>query len=159
MGVTISKQKYDLWYPELHRFNMAGLFDYFSVPSLVMAIAIHMLVGALWYSPMAFGDAFLKLAHPKLRGKPEMDYNALVAAAIGSAISMPVLCFVFSYVRPNSGGEGALWGAAIALLFDAALNSSHNLWEKRPFALFVLHAGYHTFSLLVIGALLGLLCS
>ncbi len=133
-------------------------FDYFSPPSLVMAFVTHTLIGALWYSPLFFGDAFIKLAHPKLRGKPEMDYNALMAAMIGSAISMPVLCFLFSYVRPRSGGEGALWGAAIALFFDAGLNSSYNLWENRPFALFVMHAGYHAFSLLVIGALLGFLC-
>lgn len=104
-----------------------------------------------------FGRAFLDLAFGPKK-KPKGDPMALVAAAVGTAIAMPFFCFILSVAGCRSAGEGALWGAALGLFFDAGMNVSHNFFEDRPFALFVLHRGYHAVSLTLIGAVLGALC-
>lgn len=106
-----------------------------------------------------FGNAFIKLAHPNMKGQVEMDANAMKAAMLGSTMSMSVFCFMLSVLRPTSGGEGGLWGVAVALLFDAGLNLSHHIFEERPFALFAMHVGYHAFSLLTVGSILGAICN
>lgn len=113
----------------------------------------------LWYSRPLFGAAFLELAHPHKKGKVEPDPTAMTAAGLGTAISMPLFCYLLEVARVQSAGEGALWGFSVAIFFDAGLNCSHNLFEKRPIALTVIHCGYHAISLLCIGAVLGALCS
>lgn len=133
--------------------------DYMSVPAIGLAILLHMVIGALWYSPRVFGNAFIKLAHPQLKpGEMKADPKAMQAAMLGSAMAMPVFCFLLSVVRPETRFEGSLWGAMVALLLDGGLNISHNLFEKRPFALTVIHTGYHAISLWVVGLVLVSVC-
>lgn len=82
----------------------------------------------------------------------------MAASAIGTAIAMPFFCILLAVVDARTPGEAALWGLGLALLFDAGLNVSHSFFEDRPFALFVLHRGYHLVSLTLVGALLGGIC-
>lgn len=89
---------------------------------------------------------------------PNPDPQAMMAAAIGSAIALPFFSFILSVVGCGTAGEGALWGLAFGLFFDSGLNVSHSFFEDRPFALFVLHRGYHVASLSLIGTILGKLC-
>lgn len=111
----------------------------------------------LWYSPMVFGRAFLRLAHNGKQQAP--DPRAMAAAAIGTAVAMPFFCMLLAVVDARTPGEAALWGLGLAFFFDAGLNVSHSFFEDRPFALFVLHRGYHLVSLTLVGALLGGICA
>lgn len=88
----------------------------------------------------------------------EPDGVAMTSAMLGTFIVMPLFCYLLDMAQVESGGEGALWGFAVALFFDAGLNCSHNIFEKRPVALTVMHCGYHAFSLLLVGGVLGALC-
>lgn len=105
---------------------------------------------------LLFGKAFIRLAHRGKQQKP--DSRALAIAAMGSAIAMPFFCFILSVASCQSLGEGMLWGAAFGLFFDSGLNVSHSFFENRPFALFVLHRGYHACSLMLVGGALGAFC-
>lgn len=84
---------------------------------------------------------------------------AMRAAMLGTLISMPFFSYMLRVVDCRSSGQGALWGLAVAVCLDSGLNVSHGLFEDRPFALFVLHRGYHIVSLTLVGCLLGLLCT
>lgn len=105
-----------------------------------------------------FGSAFVRLA---LRGKipTKPDPRAMFAACVGTATAIPFFSFLLRVANCRSAGEGALWGLAFGVFFDSGLNASHCFFENRPFALFVLHRGYHSVSLAVIGAVLGRLCA
>lgn len=89
---------------------------------------------------------------------PKPDPRAMAAAALGTAAAMPFFCLLLAVADCKTPGEGALWGLGLAFFFDSGLNASHGFFEDRPFALFVLHRGYHIVSLTIIGALLALLC-
>lgn len=110
----------------------------------------------IWYHPKIFGNAFMRLAHGGHKAEP--DAVAMKAAVLGSLIAMPFFAFMLSVVRCRTPGEGSLWGFAFGLFFDGGLNASHSFFEDRPFALFVLHRGYHIVSLSLIGTVLGALC-
>lgn len=115
-----------------------------------------MFLGMVWYSPLFFGRAFLRIAHPGKSPKP--DPRAMGSAIIGTIISMPFFVMLLAAVDARSAGEAALWGLALGFFFDTGLNVSHGFFEDRPFALFVMHRGYHLVSLTLIGAMLGALC-
>lgn len=129
--------------------------DIFSVPAMLVGVLIHMSVGAVWYSPKLFGDAFMKLAYPKTRGPSDPDpSHAMALAMIGSVIHIPILCLILSTLGASSCGEGMLWGIVLSLL-DAGLHASHHAFEERPVGLYALHQGYHTVSLIATGFVLG----
>lgn len=90
---------------------------------------------------------------------PKPDPRAMLAAAVGTAVAIPFFSFVLGVLNCRSSGEGALWGIAFAFFLDSGLNVSHSFFEERPFALYVLHRGYHIVSLSLIGAVLGYFCS
>lgn len=162
-----------------------AFFDFFSVPAILIACLINMFTGAvrppsrprfrlslhrvnldppslpqMWYSPLLFGNAFIRLAHPKTKlSDVKPDNLAMASAAVGTFMSMPFFCFLLSIARVAGPGEGMLWGAAVALIFDTGLNLPHSFFEARPFALFVMHRAEHAISLMMSGAVLGALCS
>lgn len=86
---------------------------------------------------------------------PRPGYIALV---IGSAMVMPFFLLLLRFADCRTPYEGILWGLAVSL-FDLGLNASHNLFEDRPFELFLLHRGCHTITLVFVGALLPWCCT
>ncbi|KAI0563602.1 hypothetical protein FGB62_37g32 [Gracilaria domingensis] len=86
------------------------------------------------------------------------DPRAMFAAVLGTATAIPFFSFLLRVANCRGAGEGALWGMAFGIFFDSGLNASHSFFENRPFALFVLHRGYHCVSLVLVGAILGRLC-
>lgn len=73
-------------------------------------------------------------------------------------MALPFFSFLLGVADCRTPGEGAIWGLAVGVFLDSGLNASHSFFEDRPFALFLLHRGYHITSLTIIGAMLGLLC-
>lgn len=128
--------------------------QYMSLSAILFAAFIHFLLGGLWYGPSPmFGSYFMELAFgPNKRPKP--DPRPLAAAALGALIHAPVMCLFLSCLDVRNANEGCLWGLAFAI-FSAGLHVSHGFFEERPFALFVLHQGYHTVSLIAQGGILG----
>lgn len=135
---------------------MSALFHYISLPSFLLSIMLHMFLGMLWYSPRLFGRAFLRLAHNNKQPTP--DPQAMLAAAFGTTLAMPFFSLLLAVVDARTPGEAALWGLALGFFLDAGLNLPHSFFEHRPFALYVLHRGYHLVSLTLCGAMLGALC-
>lgn len=103
-----------------------------------------------------FEPQFQKLAYG-WRPKPQSNTDGFTALAVGGVMSLPLFLIALSIADCQSWYEGALWGLGFGL-FDLGLNASHPFFEKRPFQLYLVHRGYHSVSLTMIGALLGLLC-
>lgn len=90
---------------------------------------------------------------------PPPDTTAMKAAALGTLTAMPFFSFMLSVFNCQTAGEGALWGIAFGFFLDAGLNIPHTFFEERPFALFILHRGYHIASLGIVGTVLGTMCT
>lgn len=126
--------------------------------AVLVGAIINMIIGSLWYSPVLFGKAWMKLvgltqkdikkAQEKGMGKTYLIafLNALIMAA--------VLSVIISYV-----GKSALMGLKTGLLiwlgFVMTIGFNIVLWEQKPMKLFLIHTSYYLVTLPILGLVLG----
>lgn len=128
--------------------------NYFAI---VVAALAGMAIGAFWYSPMGFGKQWMRLRgqDPSVMDgrmpKKEMLIQfvailvlAYVLAAFASALSIP------------SALAALTFGFLVWLGFYATSLLDTVLWEKAPWSLYVLNAGYRLVSILVMALIIGL---
>lgn len=122
-----------------------------------MGIFFHQVLGAMWYGPFMFGNLFMKLAYGAEASKKveeEPDRRAYVAATIGTLIAIPAYAVILEMVGASTVWLGLGWGLVLSLVV-AGLDAPHGWFEERPFELFLLHQGYHTVSLILLGSIYG----
>ena len=120
--------------------------------ALIWAIAAKVVLGALWYSPIAFAAPW-----PRLAGiTQEQMKTALPKALPVDLVSAILMAFVLVHVVRYAGAHGIAQGAAVGFFnwlgFVAATHITAVFWERRPFALFAINSGYQLVSLLIMGA-------
>ena len=127
------------------------------IPIVVAAVIGHFL-GALWYSPVLFGKAWMDLSgftKQKIEGMKKGMAKSYVLALLGSLVT----AFVLSCVITHSGAaanpfEGATVGFWCWLGFVVPVILGAVLWENKPFGVFAINVGYYLVSLLLMGAIL-----
>ena len=126
------------------------------LPVIVSAVAVFA-IGALWYSPMLFGKAWVR-AHGHT---PERI--AAMRATMGRAYGVSFVCYVVMaaamailirrmdviYVR-----GGVKLGALIGLGFVATVGLTSNMFSDKKLAAWLIDAGYQIVYLMVMGAIL-----
>lgn len=119
------------------------------------ATVVANLIGGLWYSPFVFGKMWRKDADlGESQGSMPNPVGTFVSAFVLEFLAAAMLGGLLGH---NAGpSEGARLGALIgfALVFTAI--GVTNLYEGRPVRLVLIHAGYHTVALSVMGAMIGL---
>jgi hypothetical protein len=130
-------------------------FALLTLPAVLVAFIVHFAIGSIWYSHYLFGNGFARYALGK--AKPQVpDPRAMAAAAVGSLMQSPFICFYLSAVGVRNANQGCVFGLTLGF-FDCCLHLSHGAFEKRPVQLYVIHQGYHVISLLATCAILGAL--
>jgi hypothetical protein len=117
----------------------------------------HMILGALWYSPLLFGRVWLRLMD-----KSQEDIKAMnPPAALGYALNF-VFALVMAYVLVHilhafeaetllAGLQGGFW-SWLGFVILSGLGSV--MFEGRRFGLFAIYTFYMLVSLLVMGSIL-----
>lgn len=132
-----------------------GNFPYLAV--LVAAIA-HFVVGMLWYSPLLFGNVWMKLMN--FTKKDMEDGKKMMGLSMfGGLVTSVLIAGVMSYFLQMLGTmesiSGAMWfGFMIWLGFNAPVSFGTVLWERKSFKLYLLGTTYWLVSFLVIPAVL-----
>lgn len=122
--------------------------------AVLSAAAGTFLIGGAWYSPMLFGRSWQKLV-----GLSDEELASslprVFAGSFGLALVMALNLAAFLGPEATVAfGVGA--GIAAGLGWVAAGMGVTYLFERRPFRLFLINAGYHVVSFTMMGALLGL---
>lgn len=126
------------------------------LPVIGSAVAVFA-IGALWYSPMLFGRAWVK-AHGHTPEKIEA-----MRANMGRAYGVSFVCYVVMaaamaillkrmdviYVR-----GGVKLGALIGVGFAATVGLTANMFSEKKLAAWLIDAGYQIVYLMVMGAIL-----
>ena len=115
-----------------------------------------LLLGGLWYSPMLFAGAWQRAAGLS----DEQAKSGNMALIFGGAF---VLSLVAAYVfgmflgdsMPLAGAVGA--GFSAGLCWVGSAFGINYLFERRPFGLWAINAGYHTLQFTLFGLILGLM--
>lgn len=125
--------------------------------AVVTAIPISMTVGAFWYSPIAFGNLWMR----RLGKRPE-DFAALPAmiigyasAALGAFLTAWVLATVLAFADTLDAFEGMLGAFFCWLGFVAATSFVNDAMSRASLSLWAINAGYRFVEFLALGALLG----
>jgi hypothetical protein len=125
------------------------------VPILV-ATLVAFFLGALWYSPVAFGRVWMResgLGEEGCSGRPK----ALILGGtfVLTLISTSVLSFCLG---PQPGTfYGVIAGLVVGLGWVATSIGTSYLFEKKSFKLFAITAGYYVVRFALSGFILGLL--
>ncbi|RKY84950.1 hypothetical protein DRQ11_10725 [candidate division KSB1 bacterium] len=121
---------------------------------LVSAI-IMMVVGAIWYSPGLFGQAWLKAMNKK---KSDFKRSGKVLAT--GFITSFILAYLLSIVINMSGADtfmlGALAGFWVWLGFIFTTHLEVRMYEHRPWQIFTIYTGMQLVNLLLIGGLIAI---
>ena len=126
-----------------------------NVWAVILAGFSYLILGTLWYSPLLFGNKWIKL-----KGFTDEDFKTnkpMWMITLLSFLSAAVASLVISLILgPNSNGPfGAIIGACIAVFFVSMSKLTSVLFENQPVRLYLLHAGFDIVAFVLMGAIIG----
>lgn len=121
--------------------------------TVVIAAVLNMVIGFFWYSKWLFGPTWMKY-HKKMK-EDRSKGATLLYAFIASLVIAYFLAFFEGYLGVTTVTDGMFVGFCFWLGFVATTQINAFLWEKQPWALFLLHASGKLLSFLVMSGVIG----
>jgi hypothetical protein len=126
------------------------------LPVLVSAIAVFAL-GAVWYSPLLFGRAWVR-AHgytdekiARMRASAGRAYAISFACNLVMAVAMSILIGRMNVTMLRGGVK---LGALLGIGFAAPLGLTANIFSEKRLSAWLIDAGYQIASLILMGVIL-----
>ncbi|MCW5980367.1 MAG: DUF1761 domain-containing protein [Bryobacteraceae bacterium] len=130
---------------DLSKLNLAAIF---------VSAALSFVVGGIWYSPMLFGRLWLR----ETGLKDEELKKRNMAAVFGTSFVLS-LVIALNLAAFLAGPPDLAWGLAAGALagigWVATAMGITYLFEKRSMKLFLINAGYHAATFMLMGGILG----
>ena len=124
---------------------------------LIAAIA-SMIVGALWYSPLLFGNLWAKLSNFSKSDMEKAKKKGMGSSYFMAFIGSLVTAFVLAAFINLAGAESLRVALEIAfwlwLGFIATTTLSSVLWEGKPVKLYMLNNAHNLVSILIMAAII-----
>lgn len=112
-----------------------------NIITILVAAALGMVVGIVWYSPKFFGAAGMK--HSGVNGK------TYLMIFIGNVVTAYVLAYFIG--NPGIASVGAVVGFWAWLGFVAPVNFGAVIWGNKPMRYFWINTLHHLVTLMVMG--------
>jgi hypothetical protein len=133
-----------------------GVFTGVNLVAVIVAAVTYFIIGAVWYSPILFGNEWLK----EMKIKPTGMKKDRMALCMGGSFASELLtAFVLAAVVRVSNADGLVPGANAGFLLGVGLLATsiitNYLYEDRSLKLYAINAGYHVASFTAMGAILG----
>jgi hypothetical protein len=127
---------------------------YVNLIAVLLCGVASLVLGAIWYSPLLFAKPWQRAAGLS----DEQSKSGNMAVIFGTAFVLSLIAaYVFAMflgpTMPLAGAVGA--GFAAGLCWVGASFGINYLFERRPFALWAINAGYHTLQFTLFGLILG----
>ena len=120
--------------------------------ALAIAVVASMVLTALWYSPLIFGNAWLKTTRLKKMPKAHWQYYA------GSLVTQAVMAFLLAVFLYHTEADSILSALQTAFFlwlgFIATATFSPVIWEKKPFRWWLIANGNLLLSVLVMATII-----
>jgi hypothetical protein len=122
--------------------------------SVLIASVIVIGLGILWYSPILFGNIWVKLQSLKkeeVKGLSSLSFiNVLLSALVGTLVIALLLT-----IRDETTVVHALIISILVGIFTSAKIGMNHIFESRPLGYYFITIGYHLFSCIITGLILG----
>ncbi|OZM57335.1 hypothetical protein CIB95_07690 [Lottiidibacillus patelloidae] len=126
-----------------------------SILAIILAVISNGVIGALWYSPLLFGNRWISAMGKKKedfdKSGANIGYMLTMIAAIITALT---LTFFINMMEVVTIGGGALIGFLAGLGIAAMRELSPTFFEGRNITLYLISISYHIFSLTVMGMII-----
>jgi len=121
--------------------------------AVLVAAVINMALGALWYSPVLFGNKWMELIG-KTADEIEGDPTIYVFTLVRSLISALVLSLALIAFGAAGIADGLVIAVMLWLGFNAASTLVYTLFEGPPMPVWGIFVGYELVSILLQSILL-----
>jgi hypothetical protein len=113
-----------------------------------------MILGALWYSPVLFGNAWMR--ESGMTAEKAASANMAVTMSLAFLLSLLGAAVFAMFLGPTTTPVfGLSVGFAAGLCWVAGSYGINYLFERRSTKLFLINGGYHTVQYTLIGLILG----
>ncbi|HLC58816.1 MAG TPA: DUF1761 domain-containing protein [Candidatus Nanoarchaeia archaeon] len=133
----------------------------FSLLPVVLGAVGAMIIGALWYSPLLFGNIWMKESKiTPAQVEEAKKKGGMWKYYLGSFIATLVMIFVFASLAFSLSTKTITSAIGLAILvwlgffIPVLLNSV--LWEGKSFKLFLINIAHHLVALIVAAIIIGL---
>ncbi len=110
-------------------------------------------LGAIWYSPIAFGDTWMRLAGISHESVQQSNMIKTFGFAL---IASLIIAFTLALLLPASRfSHPALYGFVVGFSWVAMSLAVNDLFEQRPLKLFSINAAYHIVSFTIMASIIG----
>jgi hypothetical protein len=121
--------------------------------AIVLAALSTFVLGGLWYSPAAFGKAWMKengfTEEDLKKGNMLKIFGLAFVLALISSINLAM------FMGPEKEvSMGAAYGFAAGFGWVATFVGTHYLFERKSFKLFLINAGYSIVALTIMGVII-----
>ncbi len=124
--------------------------------AVFVAALVSVALGFLWYSSVAFGKAWMKYSGAAEGAKKGM-LKSMAGAFIQSFLMSFGMAYFLYWTAALTVSDGLTTAFVLWIAFVATVHLASALWEKRPWKLLAINAGYYLVVLLVQAALLTLM--
>jgi len=123
--------------------------------AVFLAAVASIIIGAFWYSPMGFGNAWMKLSGFKEKDMKKAKQKGMAKSYFITFIGSLVTAYVLAIFVANLSLQGAMQtGFWIWLGFIASTTLGVVLWEGKPWGLYFINAVYYLVSIEIMSLIL-----
>lgn len=119
---------------------------------------VAMVIGGLWYSPVLFGNTWMKLAGLTMKDMEAAKKKGMAMSYILNFVAALFMAFVLANIAQYGGADtafkGAMLGLWVSLGFVATTSIGMVLWEGKSWKLWFLLNVYQVITLMAMGAIL-----
>jgi len=126
----------------------------FNLLAVLVSGVMMWLLGAIWYSPIAFGKKWAALVPGPQGDKKKTMMVGMIMSLVGDILLSFVLAHVIIWSGSREFGRGLFIGFVMWMGFFAATAIPQGVFEGRPFKLFAINQAYNLLGLMLIGGIL-----
>jgi hypothetical protein len=124
--------------------------------SILVAAAAYMILGAVWYSPVLFGNSWMRLIG-KTKEQVAKDFSPInyFWALVTSFVAAYGIARIMVWSGRQSVSDGIVVGLLAGVCFVLTTMGVNDIFEGRSKGLTVVNALYHIAGFIVVGIIVG----
>lgn len=127
---------------------------HFNLWAVLGSGAAMWVLGAIWYSPLAFAKKWSALVPGPQGDKKKSMMAGMIMSFVGDILLAFVLAHVIIWSGSHEWGHGLFIGFVMWMGFFAATAIPQSIFEGRPFKLFAINQAYNLLGLMMMGGIL-----
>ena len=125
--------------------------------AIVVAAVVYTALGALWYSPALFGNAWMKyIGKTKEQVSADFSFLSILWGLVMAFIASYGIARIMTWTGEVSAGKGIMVGLLTGVCFMLTTFWVNDSFEHRPPNLTIMNILYHLVGFVIVGIIIGL---